>query len=115
MCPSSEGNSQLLKLNYKQNSPQAVSVILFRENSSIKSVWHWTSNTVLRLIVSFGKYIYIISILWSQLKWMCNLAKLAGAASISCFAGDRKNQDQVSVTEEMVWVLKNTIIGVKFI
>ena len=40
---------------------------------------------------------------------MCNLAKLAGAASISCFAGDRKNQDQVSVTEEMVWVLKNTI------
>ena len=46
---------------------------------------------------------------------MCNLAKLAGAASISCFAGDRKNQDQVSVTEEMVSVLKNTIIEVKFI
>ena len=40
---------------------------------------------------------------------MCNLTKLAGAASISCFAADRKNQDQVSVTEEMVWVLKNTI------
>ena len=86
-------------------------------NDSIKSFWHWTKYTVLSLIVSFGEYIYIVShsTLRSQLKWMCNLAKLAGAASISCFAGDRKNQDQVSVTEEMVWVLKNTIIEVKFI
>ena len=40
---------------------------------------------------------------------MCNLTKLAGAASISCYAGDRKNQDQVSVAQEMVSVLKNTI------